>query len=78
MLDDGCFPLHSDELRKTQVVFFKKKNLSNWLMTLPKKLLVADVVEMAVCSTAFQMHYGREATYYHISGKVTVTYGWVP
>lgn len=74
----AVFPFILMNLGKLKLFFFKKKNLSNWLMTLPKKLLVADVVEMAVCSTAFQMHYGREATHYHISGKVTVTYGWVP
>lgn len=74
----AVFPFILMNLGKLKLFFLKKKNLSNWLMTLPKKLLVADVVEMAVCSTAFQMHYGREATYYHISGKVTVTYGWVP
>lgn len=48
MLDDGFFPLHSDELRKTQSLLFFFKHLSNWLTMLLKKPLTADAVETAV------------------------------
>lgn len=48
MLDDGCFfPFILINLGKLKCcVFYFVLNLSNWLMTLLKKLLMAGVVEL--------------------------------
>lgn len=57
MLDGGCFfPFILMNLGKLKL-FKKKKNLSNWLVTLLKKLLMADVVELAGFVLQLQMHY---------------------
>lgn len=57
MLDDGCFfPFILMNLGKLKL-FKKKKNLSNWLVTLLKKLLMADVAELAGFVLQLQMHY---------------------
>lgn len=55
MLDDGCFfPFILMNLGKLKCcVFVFVLNLSNWLMTLLKKLLMADVLELLALFYSF-------------------------
>lgn len=59
MLDDGCFfPFILMNLGKLKCcVLFCFLNLSNWLVTLLKKLRMADVVELAGFVLQLRMHY---------------------